>query len=192
MVNHPCRGYRQSGPLAALNPPAGLGLPAFSPFDRSRRRLLDSGHLDDADRVFLLDRIDRLDATYGRLRFVLPAGPIHGDANVGNLLHDDAGRPVLIDLDGFATGPREWDLILTAIYFDLYGWHTAEEYTAFVDGCGFDVMAWEGYPVLRDVRETAMVAWMAQNVGQDDATAAEFTKRMQARTGSSRRDWAPF
>lgn len=192
--------YGTTGELAvllrrmhSLTPPVGLDLPGFVPFDRSRRRLLDAGHLDEVDRLFLLDRIDRLDDAYRGLRFALPVGPIHGDANVGNLLHDDSGVPVLIDLDGFAFGPREWDLILTAIYYDLYGWHTADEYAAFVDGYGFDVMTWDGYPVLRDIRETVMLAWMAQNIGNDEATAGEFAKRMRAvRSGGSRRDWAPF
>lgn len=179
--------------MHALTPPPGLVLPTFTPFDRSRRRLDDAGHLDPTDRSFLLSRVDALDDAYRALRFTLPTGPIHGDANVGNVLRDDTGVPILIDLDGFAVGPREWDLILTAIYYDLYGWHSADEYAAFVDGYGFDIMAWDGYPVLRDVRETIMVVWMAQNVGNDDRTAAEFAKRLRAmRTGASRRDWAPF
>jgi hypothetical protein len=38
----------------------------------------------------------------------------------------------VIDLDGFAVGPREWDLALTAIYYDSFGWHTREEYEDFV------------------------------------------------------------
>ncbi|WP_230204886.1 phosphotransferase enzyme family protein [Parafrankia elaeagni] len=179
--------------MHALVPPVGLVLPAFTPFGRSSRRLDDAAHLDPADRSYLLHRVGVLDDAYRGLRFALPPGPIHGDANVGNLLHDDDGTPVLIDLDGFATGPREWDLILTAMYYDLYGWHSADEYAAFVDGYGFDVMSWDGYHVLRDVRETMMVVWMAQNIGNDDRTAAEFAKRMRAlRTGASRRDWAPF
>src|SRR4030095_10223131 len=101
-----------------------------------------------------LHRVDDLEARYERLSFVLPPGPVHGDANIGNLLHDDDGRPVLIDLDGCAVGPREWDLVLTAMYFDSYGWHSADEYEEFVKVYGFDVMTWRGYPVLRDVRET--------------------------------------
>lgn len=179
--------------LHALVPPPDLALPPLVPFDRTRRRLIDATALGDGDRVFLLDRVEELDEAYGRLTFALPAGPIHGDANVGNVLLDEAGRPWLIDLDGFAVGPREWDLVQTAMFFDSYGWHTAEEYARFVEVYGFDVMAWDGYPVLRDVRETLMVGWMAQNIGTDDRTAAEFGKRMRAlRTGASRRDWAPF
>lgn len=53
---------------------------------------------------------------------------------------DSRENPILIDLDGFAIGPREWDLVLTAIYYDCFGWHTREEYEEFVRVYGFDVM----------------------------------------------------
>jgi hypothetical protein len=55
------------------------------------------------------------------------------------------GSPVLVDLDGFAVGPREWDLVLTAMYFERFGWHTDEEYLEFAVGYGFDVMSRRGY-----------------------------------------------
>jgi Ser/Thr protein kinase RdoA (MazF antagonist) len=50
----------------------------------------------------------RLRTEYARLDFALPQGAIHGDANIGNVLRDYHGNPVVIDLDDFATGPREW------------------------------------------------------------------------------------
>ncbi len=65
---------------------------------------------------------------------------IHGDANVGNALLDAAGRAVLIDLGGLALRPREWDLTLTAMYFERFEWHTRTAYEAFVRACGFDIM----------------------------------------------------
>jgi Phosphotransferase enzyme family len=92
---------------------------------------------------------------------VLIAGTVHGDASVGNVIRDRDGHPLLADLDGFAIGPREWDLVLTALYYENFGWHTAEEYRTFADTYGYDVMAWPGHPVLRDVREFLMVAWEA-------------------------------
>jgi aminoglycoside phosphotransferase (APT) family kinase protein len=55
---------------------------------------------------------------------VLPPGVIHGDASIGNVLRDRQGDPAVIDLDGFAIGPPEWDVVLTAIYCDSFGWHT--------------------------------------------------------------------
>ncbi len=43
---------------------------------------------------------------YARLEFVLPGGPVHGDANVGNIFRR-GDVAVLIDLHGFVAGPRE-------------------------------------------------------------------------------------
>ena len=122
-----------------------------------------------------------------------PAGPVHGDANVGNVIRRAGGVAVLIDLDGFASGPREWDLVLAALYFERFGWHTAQEYREFVAGYGFDVMSWPGYPVLRDARELIMVAWLAQNTRESPEIAAEVSKRIaDLRDGDGFRDWAPF
>jgi hypothetical protein len=100
---------------------------------------------------------------------------------------------VLIDLDGFATGPREWDLILTAIYYDSFGWHTRQEYEAFARVYGFDIMQWPGYPVLRSIREFLMVTWVIQKAAESDLVAAEARKRISAlHTGASRKDWQPY
>jgi hypothetical protein len=45
-------------------------------------------------------------ALYAGLEFVLPPGVVQGDASIGNVLRDDRGHPVVIDLDGFAVGPN--------------------------------------------------------------------------------------
>lgn len=109
------------------------------------------------------------------------------------IIRTSDGQAVLIDLDGFAIGPPEWDLTLTAVYYDRMGWHTAEEYAAFTDAYGFDVMAWPGYPVLRDIRELIMVTWLAQNTGESHEIAGEVAKRIaDLRRGDGRRDWAPY
>ena len=103
------------------------------------------------------------------------------------------GNPVVIDLDGFAIGPREWDVVLTAMYYDSFGWHTREEYETFVQIYGFDIMTWPGYPVLREIREFLMVTWVIQKAGESEEIAAEARKRIAAlRTGASRRDWQPY
>jgi aminoglycoside phosphotransferase (APT) family kinase protein len=179
--------------LHALTPPAGLDLQHLRPFARAERRIEQNGWLSRGDRSFLLTQLEELKARYAQLQFTLPVGVIHGDASVGNVIHDGDGRPVLIDLDGFAIGPREWDLVLTAIYYDSFGWHTAAEYGAFAEVYGFDVMRWPGYPVLRDVREFLMVTWLSQKAGHDEQVAAEVRKRIASlRTGSSKRDWQPY
>lgn len=109
------------------------------------------------DRAFLTDKLTELRDEYAELEFVLPPGVIHGDFSIGNVVRDSYGNPVLIDLDGFAIGPREWDVVLTAVYYDSFGWHTREEYETFARVYGFDIIAWPGYPVLREIQEFLMV-----------------------------------
>ena len=54
-------------------------------------------------------------------------------------------------------------------------------------------MVWDGYSVLRDIREFLMVTWLAQKGADDGRSAAEVRKRIHAlRTGASRKDWEPF
>ncbi|TQL96046.1 thiamine kinase-like enzyme [Actinoallomurus bryophytorum] len=179
--------------LHRMEPPPSLGLPALRPFARAELRIDVDRWLGSDDRDFLQERLEELRAKYADLNFALPQGVIHGDASVGNVLHDREGRPVVIDLDGFAIGPREWDLVLTAMYYDSFGWHTREEYEAFVRVYGFDVMEWPGYSVLRDVREFLMVTWLSQKAPGDERVATEVRKRIVAlRTGGAKKDWQPY
>ena len=176
-----------------LEEPQALGLPYFDPFAKVRSGLRGLAGVAEADAAFLEERADRLEKEYDRLDFVLPFGLIHGDANIGNILRDRSGRAVLIDLDGFALAPREWDLVLTALFYDRFGWHTRAEYESFVHHYGFDVMNWPGYSVLADIRELMMTLWMGGKAAAEPKAAAEFARRVEdIRTGGSRRDWKPF
>jgi Ser/Thr protein kinase RdoA (MazF antagonist) len=179
--------------LHALTAPDSLRLPELDPFAGTGERIASSTWLTASDRDFMTRERARLRREYANLTFVLPHGVIHGDANVGNVLRDRHGNPVVIDLDDFSAGPREWDLIQTALFYDRYGWHTREEYDTFVKVYGYDIMQWPGYSVLADIREFAMVTWIVQKAGESDRTAMEAGKRVDAiRTGASRKDWRPF
>jgi len=179
--------------LHGLAAPQNLHLPVLSPFDRARRRIDRAVAIGEHDRAFLIERWARLRAAYDSLEYALPGGVIHGDASVGNVILDRQGRALLSDLDGFVVGPREWDLVLTAIYYERFGWHTEREYQSFVAGYGYDVMTWSGYSVLRDMRELLMVSWLAQNADKNREAATELAKRIHTlRTDSSRLEWKPF
>jgi hypothetical protein len=135
----------------------------------------------------------KLEKEYDRLDFVLPFGMMHGNANIGNVLRHRDGYAVLIDLDDFALAPREWDLILTAIYYERYGWHTRAQYEEFVYRYGFDLMNWPGYRVPADLRELMMVAWIGRQAATSEKSAEEFARRIRSlRTGQGRREWQPF
>jgi len=179
--------------LHQLAVPDNLRLPELEPFENAGSRIATSEWLSPGDRDYMTGELARLQGEYARLDFVLPRGVIHGDANVGNVLHDRDGNPLVIDLDGFATGPREWDLIQTALFYDHYGWHTREEYEIFSRVYGYDIMQWPGYPVLADAREFIQATWMIQKATENDKTSAEARKRLSAlRSGASRKDWLPF
>jgi Ser/Thr protein kinase RdoA (MazF antagonist) len=179
--------------LHKLPPPPSLQLPMFEPFTQLDERLGNLAGIDDQDATFVRSRAAELAEQYENLTFPLGEGPIHGDANVGNVILSEDGRPVLIDLDSFATGPREWDLVQTALFYDRFGWHTAQEYRTFVDVYGYDIMTWPGYSVLADYRELAMTLWLAGKASEAPAVIDEVRKRIRAiQTGGSRREWAPF
>jgi thiamine kinase-like enzyme len=179
--------------LHHLTAPEDLHLPTLDPFANAAQRIDANTWLTADDNAFFTATLARLRDAYAGLEFVLPQGVIHGDASVGNVLRDSQGAPVLIDLDGFAIGPREWDLVLTAMYYDSFGWHSHEEYEDFARVYGYDIRQWPGYPVLREVREFVMVTWLIQKAAEDAQAAAESTKRIAAlRTGASRMDWEPY
>jgi aminoglycoside phosphotransferase (APT) family kinase protein len=176
-----------------LEEPESLGLPYFDPLAKLTASLEGLDGVAGKDREFLEQRAAKLAKDYDRLDFVLPFGMIHGDANIGNVLRHREGHAVFIDLDGLALAPREWDLILTAIYYDRYGWHTKTEYGEFVHRYGFDLMNWPGYETLADLRELMMVAWVGHQVTSSERAAAEFARRMRSlRTGKDRDQWGPL
>jgi Phosphotransferase enzyme family len=166
--------------LAAFH---GLGdcpcdLTGFDPLRTSGTRLVAPEGVRTGDRDFLRERCTALNEQLQELEFALPTGPIHGDAHTRNLL-TDRGQVVLLDFESAAIGPREWDLMPTAIATERYG--LAEgQYRQFADTYGFDVRTWPGYPVLREVRELTMTTWIMQNVGQSPDAAAEFDLRVNS------------
>ncbi|QEV64953.1 aminoglycoside phosphotransferase family protein [Streptomyces spectabilis] len=176
-----------------LEEPESLRLPYFDPLAKLSAALADLTAVSEDDRSFLEERAAKLSKDYDRLDFVLPFGLIHGDANIGNVLRHRDGHAVFIDLDGLALAPREWDLILTAMYYDRYGWHSKAEYAEFVHRYGFDLMNWPGYETLADLRELMMVVWIGHQVGASERSAAEFALRMASlRTGEGRKSWGAF
>ncbi|MET9260343.1 aminoglycoside phosphotransferase family protein [Amycolatopsis sp. NPDC004079] len=179
--------------LHALDVPASLNLPQKRPFAELAERTAALDRVDPDIGCFLRERAAELEWDYRSLDFVLPRGLIHGDANVGNVILDRGDRPVLIDLDSVGVGQREWDLVHTALFCDRFCWHIAEEYRAFADVYGFDILQWPGYPVLADYRELSMTAWLCGKAAGDPAAAAEARKRIAAlENGGSRRDWMPY
>ncbi|MET8848015.1 aminoglycoside phosphotransferase family protein [Amycolatopsis sp. NPDC004625] len=177
--------------LHKLQAPDSLQLEQKQPFDEIAERLNAARSLSGNDERFMRQRITELSHQYAELQFLLPRGVIHGDANIGNVILTRDEAPCLIDLDSFCIGPREWDLVQTALFFERFGWHSADEYKRFVDIYGFDIMKWSGYETLASYREISMTLWLAAS--ETEKAANEVRKRVIAiRNGGDRRDWSAF
>ncbi|AVT32462.1 aminoglycoside phosphotransferase family protein [Plantactinospora sp. BC1] len=178
--------------LHALTPSADLKLPALNMFGRVQERIDQASDLDPRDVDFLRRRLDELTAEYSGLAYSSLPCAVHGDAHVQNLIVDPAGTAVLIDFERFAFGHRETDLSVTATEYEI-GWHTDQDYAEFCQVYGYDVRAWEGFPVLRGLNQLKMTTWLMQNVREGPAVAKEFRNRLETlRDPTSRRRWAPF
>ena len=195
-------------PAPALD--RGSGVPAANvPLARARGRPQPAGHCSPwtvprpgsnrrtssprPSAQFLLDRRDELADAFDRLEFVLPPGPIHGDAHRKNLLRDVDGVTHLLDFEMVAWGPREWDLSLTGGYRHSFGWITASEYDAFAATYGYDVTEWPGFAVLHAIRELTMTTWLMQNVRESPKLMQEFRVRLRDLADDSRpRHWTAF
>jgi len=164
--------------LAAYHatPDCPCDLAVFEPLRISESRLAKAQGVDAKDIDFLHHRIADLSQQFEHLNFALPIGPIHGDAHTKNLL-TDCGQVVLIDFEAAAIGPREWDLLPTSIAVQRYGL-PEQQYQEFAATYGFDVRTWDGYPVLREIREVTMTTWIMQNVLESEAIADEFALRV--------------
>ncbi|OPC84837.1 hypothetical protein B4N89_06205 [Embleya scabrispora] len=144
-----------------------------------------------ADRRYLSTRREELEAACRELTPALPAGLIHGDALLRNVgVH--GGRALLLDWETVAHDLREFDLVLTPMAAARYGLPDGAQ-RRFARAYGFDVTEWAGYRVLRETRELAATAWVAQHVPGNPAAEEEFHHRVRTlRTGDTEARWHAF
>jgi Phosphotransferase enzyme family len=133
---------------------AEADLPPFTPL---RRVVTVAGALPpDAAEVLLAARTTLL-AQLERLPSGLGVGGIHGDVSPFNVVRGSR-RPMLIDLDFVATGPREYDLACAARRVAA-GEISRAEYAGFCSAYGADVRCWPGLPLLDGIADLAGVAF---------------------------------
>lgn len=178
--------------LHSLPVPSDLQLPVFDIFGRASKRIASATELANDEREFLGRRLTELRTAYSRLSFPLRSCAIHADAHQSNLIKAPSGEVFLIDFEGFAFGPPEYDLSVTATE-QMVGWHSDGQYAAFVESYGFDIKCWDGFPVVREINELKMTTWLMQNVGEGQQIASEFRTRMASLYDSAApRHWSPF
>lgn len=174
--------------LHHLRPPP-VALPAYGPLRSVRRAIESSRAISEEERTWLRTRCDDLVHAYDQLGFQLPAGMIHGDAYRGNLLRDQR-RVVLADWDAVSNGPREVDLIPT-LQAPRFGLPEAER-DAFIDAYGPDIRAWDGYPIMREIRELSTLTALLRDGHTDTAAHGELHTRLRSLRSGDDRLWTAF
>jgi aminoglycoside phosphotransferase len=142
--------------------PAPDFLPPLEPFGGLTERIDAARTFDTSDRDWMHHHLVKLRREYASLPSGLSDCAIHGDAHRGNVAALSDGTAALLDLESFSVGPPEWDLMLAAFDYRSCGWLQPQEYRAFVDHYGHDVMESPRYAILRDIREFRKVLFAAQ------------------------------
>jgi aminoglycoside phosphotransferase (APT) family kinase protein len=169
--------------------PPPLPLPGYRPLVSVRQAIESSHMIDEDERAWLKNRCDELLAAYDRLSFPLPAGMIHCDAWRGNMLRDGT-RVVLADWDEVSTGPREIDLVptLQGTRFGL----PKRQRDAFIAAYGHDIRGWDGYPVLREIRELSTTSALLRDGNANEVAQRQLQVRLRSlRTGNDQH-WTSF
>ncbi|MGW6913422.1 phosphotransferase enzyme family protein [Kitasatospora sp. NPDC054939] len=149
-------------------PVPAIPLGYLDPFVRLAARIDGAATLDDEQRQWLRDRLAELESAWSSLLPGMPASVIHGDAWGGNVAVTPT-TTYLLDFERTSLGPPEWDLTATAVGYGTFGTVSDSKYAAFCDAYGTDVTAWDGYPVLRDIRELRVTCFALQHAAADPA-----------------------
>ncbi|MGW9643053.1 phosphotransferase enzyme family protein [Streptomyces albidoflavus] len=163
-------------------PAAELGLRPLDPFVRVEERIDAATTLRAEDRRWLGDHYAAVRAAWAELPENMPHRAIYGDAWPGNLVATERG-PLVMDLERFAVGPPEWDLLSVAIRTTTTGASTEAEYAEYVTAYGWDVREWEGYETIARARELRMMTYAAQHAARDPAWAKEAQHRVDCVRG---------
>jgi aminoglycoside phosphotransferase (APT) family kinase protein len=166
-------------------PAAPFDLPWLDPLARLRGALeLDAARprpvLSPTDLDMLVERSQVVEERYRDLDFPLGVGLIHNDAHIGNLLadpHSEVGH-IVGDWEGVARGAREIDLVQEGAPGNRFG-ESADLRRAFSASYGYDIAAWPGWTVLRELRDLHSVGAYIRVAAGKSAARAELDHRLR-------------
>ncbi|MVO90221.1 aminoglycoside phosphotransferase family protein [Streptomyces sp. p1417] len=175
----PVAASKIAKPLFALHnlPTPPLSLPQHDNIRAIRASLATITSLPAAALRFLSDRADRLEVDLEHVAFALPEGPLQGDPQHRNALHQH-GDAVLCDWDTVAIGRPEWDLVTIEVHCRRFGYEPSH-YRDFADTYGFDVTVMPHYRTLRDLRELRMITTNARKTHHAPQSVHEVKRRVE-------------
>jgi aminoglycoside phosphotransferase (APT) family kinase protein len=172
-------------------PPPNFDLPLWRPVGPIRERIAEATSLFDNDLAFLVATCDETEAALAALRYALPPGPIHGDGFLGNLISGPV-RPVICDFDSTSIGPREWDLTPAAVGKLRFN-YTTDTHGQLASAYGFDVTQWDGFPVMRRLRELQLVTSVLPVLDSNPGLREQWERRFRSfRDGDEGVRWETY
>ncbi len=166
-------------------------LPTWNPFIEIRQRIHDADGLTKDELAFLEQLTDSTERDLSSVDFMLPAGVIHGDVFSGNILMSPDG-PIICDFDSTAIGPREWDLTPVAVgklRFDYPG----DAHDVLAADYGFDILRWDGFPVLRQIRELKLITSVLPILNANPRIRDQWRLRFDSiRGGNNAAKWTTY
>lgn len=171
--------------------PEDLQLPRFDPFAGIDPDRIDATQaLGHHDRAWLTQRLTDLHEQYQGLGQLKPTGVIHGDAWQGNVAVSDDGRPIVLDLEKVAIGPRDADLVSLAVDYTDFARISEDDYKAFVTAYGgYDVTTALGYRTLAQIQELRWVYFTLSKTATRPGAAEEARHRIRCLRGDIPRPW---
>ncbi|MGC7102744.1 phosphotransferase family protein [Amycolatopsis lurida] len=177
--------------LHELPVPIDLALPEFDPFAELLGNLKSVGDwLPAADRSWL-------EELAGQLRADLAATPawrtphvLHGDAWQGNVAVPEQGEPVLLDLEQVSIGDPAWDLAPLAVDYADFSRVSDEDYKAFTNAYGADVLEWTGFRTMATVCELRWTAFVLSKSDGANSAADEARHRLACLRGEIEKPWS--
>ncbi|MFD9562155.1 MvdC/MvdD family ATP grasp protein [Streptomyces sp. NPDC059994] len=125
--------------------------------------------------------LDAFGLVFGAFDFGLD---VDGRAWAGNIARTADGQFYLLDLDSAAVGPPEWDLTSTAVKVSTTATIPPGEYAQFVTAYGdTDVRDYDGFEVMRGIRELRMTTYAIQTAIDHPHTAPEAGHRVACLRG---------
>ncbi|KAF4410306.1 phosphotransferase family protein [Streptomyces lycii] len=137
----------------------------------SRTTTLPSSTLD-----LLHNRVNELELALATVDYAFADAILQGDPQHRNALHD-GDRAVLCDWDSAVLGRPEWDLVTIEVHCRRFG-YGPRHYARFAEAYGWDVTDWDGYPILRDLRELRMITTNARKSTHEPEKTAEVVRRV--------------
>jgi phosphotransferase family enzyme len=169
-------------------------LPLWNVAGGMRRRITSSTGLPDETLAFLQSEADDIADSLTKLRDIpplIPPGVVHGDAHLGNLMVSADG-PVICDFDSTSIGPREWDLTPAAVGSIRFN-YPDDVHAGLVDTYGLDVTTWEGFPILRRLREFQLVVSVLPVLDANPALRPQWQHRFETyRAHDEFAPWTPY